>query len=248
MAVAIQDGKVGLFLCARSRTPDAFAVTFGLSAHGHTCPLNWITRMQVLVQGLVPGGAAEASAIVNVGDEIVTINHVLVRDLGLGMHARNPLALFFVVWGWRLLLARSRTEGCDDGMRYCCAARALTHIPLRRAHSRRRDQDAVGSRKYNGGADLGRRHHSAAEAGSVFQSGCLRRNIRSWLNAGGVEKGNAQHHHASLRWFLHRSQHFSALILASITTLTAWYVGEKWNDTSRHIEKKIKVVGTIPGR
>ena len=40
MAVAIQDGKVGVFLCARSRTPDAFAVTFGLSAHGHTCPLN----------------------------------------------------------------------------------------------------------------------------------------------------------------------------------------------------------------
>jgi C-terminal processing protease CtpA/Prc len=54
--------------------------------------------MQVLVQGLVPGGTAEASALVNLGDEIVGINHVLVRDLGLGMHARNPLALFFLVW------------------------------------------------------------------------------------------------------------------------------------------------------
>ena len=35
MAVEIQDGKVGVFLCARSRTPclppGAFAVTFGIA-------------------------------------------------------------------------------------------------------------------------------------------------------------------------------------------------------------------------
>ena len=49
-------------------------------------------RIQVLVQGLVPGGAAETSAVVNVGDEIISINNVLVRDLGLGIHAQTILA------------------------------------------------------------------------------------------------------------------------------------------------------------
>jgi len=48
----------------------------------------WLARIQVFVQGLVPGGAAETSAKVNVGDEIIGINNVLVRDLGLGIHAR----------------------------------------------------------------------------------------------------------------------------------------------------------------
>ena len=57
--------------------------------HTHACVRTDAIDRQVIVEGLVPGSAAESSGNVQVGEEIVGINSVLVRDLSLGLSTRT---------------------------------------------------------------------------------------------------------------------------------------------------------------
>ena len=143
-------------------------------------------RIQVLVQGLVPGGAAETSAVVNVGDEIISINNVLVRDLGLGIHARTILAcdsltFSFDVCCWQDPFMDRAHRAVKTACLLPCVCARVTRCDVRK--SRGRCQDVVGSRKYDGGVEDGGRHQSAAEAGRIIQIGYLRRSVRSRSHA-----------------------------------------------------------------